>query len=318
MKKILLLLLLSANCFAEITSDLLPFFRCDLESERSASWPEGSIVFCADTGKTYRLTNSVFYDMANAVDSKASVGLGDVDNTSDANKPVSLAQQAALNLKANMSDSLPGITRQWYIQQQAGAISTIAVGMITPTINGTGTVFESATGQFINFASAAMINRDAGWISSAFTQVQRRQTPIWECRMRTGALAADLIDARIHFGLFSANPSAASLLVATHGAEFRYATDIDGTAFWRCVTSDGTLLTTTITTTPITIDTNYVLKIDMSDTGQVVFSINGVIVATHTTNLPSLTQSLGHAETIRNISAGAHNIRLSRLFVSQL
>ena len=29
------------------------------------------------------------------------VGLGNVDNTSDANKPVSTAQQAALNLKAN-------------------------------------------------------------------------------------------------------------------------------------------------------------------------------------------------------------------------
>jgi len=32
---------------------------------------------------------------------KADVGLGNVDNTSDANKPVSTAQQAALNLKAN-------------------------------------------------------------------------------------------------------------------------------------------------------------------------------------------------------------------------
>ena len=34
---------------------------------------------------------------------KAMVGLGSVDNTSDANKPVSVATQAALNLKANLS-----------------------------------------------------------------------------------------------------------------------------------------------------------------------------------------------------------------------
>lgn len=34
---------------------------------------------------------------------KADVGLGNVDNTSDANKPVSTAQQTALNLKANLS-----------------------------------------------------------------------------------------------------------------------------------------------------------------------------------------------------------------------
>ena len=34
---------------------------------------------------------------------KAAVGLGAVDNTSDANKPISSAEQAALNLKANLA-----------------------------------------------------------------------------------------------------------------------------------------------------------------------------------------------------------------------
>ncbi|MBQ7681526.1 MAG: hypothetical protein IJT31_04870, partial [Oscillibacter sp.] len=34
---------------------------------------------------------------------KSTVGLGNVDNTTDANKPVSTAQQAALNLKVNIS-----------------------------------------------------------------------------------------------------------------------------------------------------------------------------------------------------------------------
>jgi hypothetical protein len=34
---------------------------------------------------------------------KTHVGLGNVDNTSDANKPVSTAQQTALNLKLNTS-----------------------------------------------------------------------------------------------------------------------------------------------------------------------------------------------------------------------
>lgn len=34
---------------------------------------------------------------------KADVGLGNVDNTSDANKPISTAEQAALNLKANLA-----------------------------------------------------------------------------------------------------------------------------------------------------------------------------------------------------------------------
>lgn len=47
---------------------------------------------------------------------KADVGLGNVDNTSDANKPVSTAQQTALNLKANIASptftgTVNGITK---------------------------------------------------------------------------------------------------------------------------------------------------------------------------------------------------------------
>lgn len=37
---------------------------------------------------------------------KASVGLGNVDNTSDVNKPVSTAQQAALDKKANLASPI--------------------------------------------------------------------------------------------------------------------------------------------------------------------------------------------------------------------
>jgi hypothetical protein len=38
--------------------------------------------------------------------SKSDVGLGNVDNTSDANKPISTATQTAVNLKANASTTL--------------------------------------------------------------------------------------------------------------------------------------------------------------------------------------------------------------------
>ena len=41
---------------------------------------------------------------ADAEITKTSLGLGSVDNTSDAGKPVSTAQQASLDLKANASD----------------------------------------------------------------------------------------------------------------------------------------------------------------------------------------------------------------------
>lgn len=47
---------------------------------------------------------SVAGRIGNVTLAKGDVGLGNVDNTSDANKPVSTAQQAALDLKANASD----------------------------------------------------------------------------------------------------------------------------------------------------------------------------------------------------------------------
>jgi hypothetical protein len=51
---------------------------------------------------------------------KINIGLGNADNTSDANKPVSSAQLAALNLKANLvsptfTGTVSGITKQWLV-----------------------------------------------------------------------------------------------------------------------------------------------------------------------------------------------------------
>jgi len=54
------------------------------------------------TTGTQTLTNKTITTPAGLV--KADVGLGNVDNTSDANKPVSTATQTALNLKANSSE----------------------------------------------------------------------------------------------------------------------------------------------------------------------------------------------------------------------
>lgn len=63
---------------------------------------------------------------------KAQIGLGNVDNTSDADKPVSTATQAALDLKANISD-IPTDVLQYSPQsltaeQQAQARANIGAG----------------------------------------------------------------------------------------------------------------------------------------------------------------------------------------------
>ena len=63
----------------------------------------------------------------NVVLTKSDVGLANVDNTSDANKPVSTAQQTALNLKANLA-------------------SPVFTGNVTGLGIATGTSFNSITG----------------------------------------------------------------------------------------------------------------------------------------------------------------------------
>lgn len=60
--------------------------------------------------------------------SKADVGLSNVDNTSDANKPVSSATQTALNLKASSTDPRLSDSREWSAEtvSQAEAEAGIA------------------------------------------------------------------------------------------------------------------------------------------------------------------------------------------------
>lgn len=68
------------------------------------------------TGAQVNTVTSVASKTGAVTLAKADVGLGNVDNTSDANKPVSTAQQTALNLKANLASptftgTVNGITK---------------------------------------------------------------------------------------------------------------------------------------------------------------------------------------------------------------
>jgi hypothetical protein len=116
----------------------LPSYVDDVvEAANLASFPAtgetGKIYVALDTNKVYRWSGSTYvYITSGAVDSvagktgvvtlvKADVGLGSVDNTSDAAKPVSTAQQTALNLKANLaSPTFTGIV---------GGITAAMVGL---------------------------------------------------------------------------------------------------------------------------------------------------------------------------------------------
>lgn len=114
--------------------------------------------------------------------------------------------------------------------------------------------------------------------------------PIFEATIKT---YSDITSSRIFCGLFSATPFG-SATPSVHYVAFRYDTGADGTAKWRCV-SDNASGSPTVTDSGVTIaaSTRYSLRIEVVSTSSVKFYIDDVLVATHTTTLPTSTQSLG-------------------------
>lgn len=85
---------------------------------------------------------------------KSAVGLGNVDNTSDANKPISTATQSALNAKAPLlQPTLTGL-REVRVAMAANAIDLSAGNLFTKTISGATTLTVSnipASGTLASF-----------------------------------------------------------------------------------------------------------------------------------------------------------------------
>jgi len=230
----------------------------------------------------------------------------------DANDPLGLRY-------APFPFSIWSARRRWFQIQQNGGLTTLnQAGFTTaPTLTGTAAVLNTTVAQFIQYTSAAVLNSDAGWLSSAFSQTQFNYRPMYACAMRTGA---DITLSRFWFGLFASTPMAATD-PAISGMGFRYSTDVDGTAFWRCWSNDaaggGTV---TVTAVAMAINTIYELAMEVDPAGaNVKFYINGVLVATHTTNLPVGATNLGHVEEVRTLDATplARVVSISKVFVSQ-
>jgi len=65
------------------------------------------------------------------------------------------------------------------------------------------------------------------------------------------------------------------------------------TTNWKCITRSGGTVTNTTTSIPVVAGQWYKLRIDVNNTGDTIqFYINGVLVATHTTNVPAPTTQL--------------------------
>lgn len=100
-------------------------------------------------------------DLANAVTARANLGIGSIDDTSDLDKPVSTAQQTALDLKADLAsptftgtpsaptpsanDNSTKISTTAYVDAKAGTQSLVRNEVPGGTINGSNTAFTTAS-----------------------------------------------------------------------------------------------------------------------------------------------------------------------------
>jgi hypothetical protein len=204
-----------------------------------------------------------------------------------------------------------------------GGDSTLLLDGVLPpavaTANVTPSADDQAEGPLIKYLMAAVSSVDAGVISP-FGVLQPRWSPYFYARLRTDP--SSLTSMRLAVGLVSADvaanagPASTGSYSTAAGAWFRYDTSTDGTALWRTVTGSGTTATVTTTATAIAADTSYELVIQ-AGTSAVSFWIGGVLVATHTTNLPGASTALAYTARLRTLTASARALRLGRLAWSQ-
>lgn len=201
------------------------------------------------------------------------------------------------------------------VQQNPNA-TTISTkgGAPAPTVAGTPTVLDNTVGQFINYATAAVINSDGGWIAPSFDQIQRQHHGRFEAFVFVGGSIASM---RIWVGLFSASPMG-SANPAGHFAGLRYDTGAGDTT-WRFATKDGATLNLDATTFPIAVQTGYYIRIFFDqESFQAAISIGtlgagGITPTTVLTslNLPGSTQNLGYCLQMRTLNATAKNFGVS-------
>lgn len=200
-------------------------------------------------------------------------------------------------------------TRQMQTLKTAGGSTLEQVGY-SSTITTTGASVanaDGADGPWVSYVTGTT-SGNSGGATSVYTLMRRDWTIDFVARVQLGALVTSV---RYWVGMFSATP-VASATPAIHLAAFRYDTTADGTAFWVCATDDGGAApTTTTTANAISAGGVYTLRV-RADSTDVRFFIDGVLVATHTTNLPTATQLMGWSHHVTTLSNAARTLQFGR------
>ena len=185
--------------------------------------------------------------------------------------------------------------------------STFAAIGDSLTGNGTGTASTGDANQppMVNYASGAVAGNAAGFYGTTMTIA--RQQPKTFAIIRLVDTTAIRIWISVHdggstTGTNSDDPASRSLM------GFRFSTDA-GDTNWRCCTKDGTTLNNQ--DSGVAPSTSGVTVLEMENTGSSVkFYINGTLVATSSSNLPSSTLALRYQIYAETRTTAAKNIRI--------
>jgi len=235
---------------------------------------------------------------------------GNDSRMSDSRNPTAHATSHAIGGSDEPSGlwSYPWRRKLISYHNDAGATTIQSVGIAAPTTEGTLANSDAANGCAMVFVSGAVNGNSAG-LYSAFTITRRDWLPVFSARVLTHS---NIASTRLWLGLFSTDPKSTGAATAIHCAAIGYDTGIDGTAFWRSITSNGAAETRTALATAIATSTSYTIRIECQ-ASSVLFYINDVLVRTETSTLPTSTQLLGVALRITTLTGAAKRLHFGRV-----
>jgi hypothetical protein len=186
-------------------------------------------------------------------------------------------------------------------------------GMPAALLNATAANDDNASGPYVSHTTGAVSGNATSVRSDPLATVFRREwQPELEMIVRPGPTISSY---RFWAGMFDAVPNSASDPVV-NGAGFRYATDVDGTAFWRTWSNDNSGAgTATTTSVAIVAGQEYTLRIKCL-ASSIEFYIDDVLVATHSTNLPATGTLMGYNISLATLTAAARAFSWSRIRIA--
>ncbi|MBS1535298.1 MAG: hypothetical protein JST78_09490 [Bacteroidetes bacterium] len=296
----------------------------------------GNIVAVESDYQSFYVRLSEVYDNPSWIGSlsKAKVGLGNVDNTSDTQKPVSTLQQAALDLKQN----LIGFTPQedmwawrrkgvFFIEHFLGTNDNSGIGTtlgVVVVTSGTGSVGRT-TGTFPNRTiQEGVLLLSTGTTSTGNGVFRLGSNNAPQYYIGNGAISYEvyiniesLSNSTDRFTAIFGAYTAGNVNSTTNGIFFIYDEGgvwgggvLGASPNWRCVTINTSVRTTTNSAVAISASGWVRLRIEINSAGTSVgFYINDTLVATHTTNIPSTSTAM-HWYNLFNKIAGTTSLNM--------